>query len=205
VAQAIAAGEPIPAVDYQIPMGSLPLALGGWLDPLADRVPYLPTRIWSARVPLLPAGPGLRVGLALGPDAAGDRLPAAALGQLLATPGVSWYRIDAGTWPVPEDGFPEGVSLQPMAPLIRDAADAAPLLGQLDLVITADPTIAHLAGGLGIPVWVVTDPMPEWAFCGEGNRSAWYPSARVFPRARQAEWGATVDQLRTGLLAIAES
>ncbi len=198
-------GDPAPAADFELPFGSLPAALGEGLDPLAHQVPYLPTRIWSARVPLLPPGHGLRVGLALGADAGGDRLPPAALGTLLATPGVTWYPLDAAPWPLPQGSGPDIPSMHPLAPLIRDAADAAPLLGQLDLVITADPTLAHLAGGLGVPAWVVTDPVPEWAFCGEGSRSAWYPATRVFPRARMSEWGATVDQLRADLLTILES
>ncbi|MBK9067904.1 MAG: tetratricopeptide repeat protein [Gemmatimonadetes bacterium] len=201
VAQAIAAGEALPTVDYQLPFGSLPAALDEGVDALAGTVPYLPTRIWSARVPLLPPGEGLRVGLALGADAAGERLSPAGLGALLGTPGVTWYQLDAGAWPVSE-GALAAVPVHALAPLIRDAADAAPLLGQLDLVITADPVVAHLAGGLAIPAWVVTDPVPEWAFCGEGSRSAWYPEARVFPRSRMSEWGAVVDQVRAGLLEI---
>lgn len=194
VAQAVAAGDPLPPFDTHIPLEELPHYLPDAAADPAEPVPYLPTRIWSSRVPLVPAGAGIRVGLAVGTDGHDGRLSPVVLAQLLETTGVTWYLLDDAPLPLGE-AAPPAASLQRLAPMVRDSADLAPLLDQLDLVISADAVTSHLAGGLGVPLWAVAGPEPDWSIGGDGQRSGWYPTARVFPRAHGAEWVAVQEEL----------
>lgn len=203
VAQAIVAGEPLPPFDCHVPLGSVPGLLGRGVGSMIESLPYLPTRIWSSRVPLLPPGPGLRIGLALSERGEVPSFPARQLSELLRLPGISWYqlsRLDLS--PGGQEGVP---AIPDLTSNMEELADAAPLVSQLDLVIAIDGTVAHLAGGIGANLWVVTGPSRPWPWYDEGERSDWYPLARVFSQAQPGEWGGVLDDLRRALRQLPEA
>ena len=76
---------------------------------------------------------------------------------------------------------------------MKDFADTAALISHLDLVITVDTAVAHLAGALGIPVWLALPLIPDWRWLLEREDSPWYPSMRLF---RQSTWGDWAERLR---------
>ncbi|ARE41924.1 TPR repeat [Rhodovulum sp. P5] len=80
-----------------------------------------------------------------------------------------------------------------------DFAETAALVQRLDLVVMTDSAVAHLAGSLGVPVWLLLDRAPFWYFAGTGNHSPWYPSMRLFRQVRQGDWRDPVAQIRDGL------
>lgn len=191
------------AHDWQIPLCSLPGVLGVTLDTL-PRAPYL--RADPARV--------AHWGAALSPRRAG--VPRIGLVWQSGVWGVGvrdlcrqYKSIDAeGFLPLPQ-GF-DFVSLQPdalpaafagcvQAPAIADFADTAALIEQLDLVVSVDTAVAHLAGGMGKPVWVLMRHEGAPFFGATGETAPWYPSARVLRQSMPGDWAPVLAALRAGL------
>jgi hypothetical protein len=85
---------------------------------------------------------------------------------------------------------------------LEDYSDTAALVSQLDLVISVDTSVAHLAGALGKPVWVLLTHAPDWRWLFKGDDSPWYPSARLFRQDKRREWGAVVLRVRQALLEL---
>ena len=201
IAQTVTAGESLPAIDLHIPLGSLPRLLPGEYSAPPVEAPYLPTRIWSTRVPLLPAGGGLRVGIAW-KSREGRGAPAAltmaALAPLFRVPGVTWYSLEAGEEAL-QPGEITAAGLHDLAPLVKDVADLAALMGQLDLVVSVDAAVAELAGGLGIPLWVLLNTASGWQWGAEGERCLWYPTARLFRQNVPGGWATVVEQVAQAL------
>jgi ADP-heptose:LPS heptosyltransferase len=79
-------------------------------------------------------------------------------------------------------------------------SDTAALIPQLDLVISVDSSVAHLAGALGKPVWILLTHAPDWRWLLDRDDSPWYPSARLFRQRESREWGSVTMQVREALL-----
>ena len=86
---------------------------------------------------------------------------------------------------------------------LRDFAETAALIDNLDLVITIDTSVAHLAGAMGKPVWVLLPFMPDWRWMLDRTDSAWYPTMRLFRQPKIADWDTPLQQLVEALLAFA--
>jgi len=96
---------------------------------------------------------------------------------------VDWYSLQLGY----EGGLPwEG--LRDLAPHLCDFGDTALALDRLDVLVTVDTAVAHLAGAMGRPVLLMVPLMPDWRWLLEGERSPWYPSIRIFRQLRHGEW-----------------
>jgi ADP-heptose:LPS heptosyltransferase len=81
--------------------------------------------------------------------------------------------------------------------------ETAALMGALDLVITSDTSVAHLAGALGVPVWVVLQAIPDWRWLLEGSESPWYPTARLFRQREAGDWREVFARVAQELAALA--
>jgi hypothetical protein len=92
-----------------------------------------------------------------------------------------------------------------LTPAIGDMADTAALIEQLDLVIAVDTAVAHLAGALGKPVWVMLPTDPDWRWMLGREDSPWYPTMRLFRQARQGEWAPVIAAVRSALVAMGEA
>lgn len=198
VAQAVALAEPLPAAHREITLEALPRLFTRDVATLPSEAPYLPTRIWSARVPMLPSGEGLRVGIAWEGADGRALLDGEALAALATLPGITWYRLGTGAgdrpaW-VPEAAVTAG--MRDLTSLARDVADMAGLVGQLDLVIAVDGPVAELAGGLGVPTWVLLPTTAGWQWGADGTTSPWYPAARLFRQVEAGRWTEVVAQVR---------
>jgi tetratricopeptide (TPR) repeat protein len=183
--------EPLPAFDLQLPMGSLPLVFGTRLGSIPVDVPYLqaPTQAAPAlEAALAAAPPGLRVGLVWAGNPGHTRdaqrsIPAALLGALGQVPGVSWFSLQVG-----QDGPPPFENLRELGPLLTDFGATAWVLERMDLVITVDTALAHLAGALGRPTWLLVSFIPDWRWLLAREDSPWYPGLRVFRQAEPHDW-----------------
>ena len=216
VAQVVAQGEVLPEFDLHCPFISLPLAFGTTLD----TVPFVPryvapsaqkTLAWQQRI-----GPrqALRIGLvwAGGPHSsravqrpvdarrsihlskfAGLNLPGAAFFSLQkGEPAVSQLReLEAAGWRGP-------AILAPTAEL-NDFEDTAALVDQLNLVISVDTSVAHLAGALGKPVWLLNRFDTCWRWMTERDDSPWYPCMRIFRQPAAGDWESAIAQVRVEL------
>ena len=194
--------DALPAVDAQLPLLSLPGVLGIEPDRNPARHPYIaadPARRARAAAALRRSGQRLAVGIAWAGNPAhrNDRrrsLPLAALSPLLALPGIDWRSLQKGA---PAQEIAALPAAQALVPLPDDASfdDTAALVAELDLVITVDTSVAHLAGALGRPVWILLPFAPDWRWRLGTEDSHWYPTARLFRQSRPGDWVGVVERL----------
>lgn len=119
-------------------------------------------------------------------------IPAEALQPWASLPGIRWFNLQ----------FPPEPCGLPAAPIACcDIAELAVRLRLLDLVITVDTMTAHLAGALGIPVWLLLDHDPDWRWMSDRDDSPWYPTMRLFRQRRPGDWTEVIERVRSELLA----
>lgn len=202
-AQVVERGTALPGFDLQCPLMSLPLALGTRVEtiPAAEGYLTLPAANPSSRK----TGPGaLRLGLAWSgnPRNKGDAnrsMPLAALLPLAGVPGLELISLQKGA------GVEQLVALQDRLPIANAAAshadmyETARLVASLDAVLSVDTSIAHLAGAMGKPVWVMLPWVADWRWMKRRSTSPWYASARLLRQSTLADWGSVVEQLVAAL------
>ncbi|TWA95435.1 tetratricopeptide repeat protein [Azospirillum brasilense] len=201
----------LPDTDVQIPLMSLAGLFCPSLEAIPARVPYLrpdPRRAaaWSER---LAAGPGLRVGLvwAGNPSFHGDaqRSPRlAGLRPVLKVPGVRVFGLQKGPGREDLEGVDMPASFTDLGPEIADVADTAAIMANLDLVISSCTGPAHLAGALGVPVWVVLPHSPDWRWLMGRDDSPWYPTARLFRQTRSGDWSGPAEAVARALRTLVD-
>ena len=98
---------------------------------------------------------------------------------------------------------PAGLPLIYFAEDLKDFADTAALLANLDLVITADTAVAHLAGAMGKPVWTLLPFVPDWRWLLDRSDSPWYPPMRLFRQPRLMDWAPVIADVRAQLQLLA--
>jgi tetratricopeptide (TPR) repeat protein len=191
-------GESLPQFDVHCPLLSLPTALGVTLENLSSQVPYLfvdEARRERLRVRLA-AIEGFKVGINWqgNPQFRADRfrsMPLTHFEPLAKVQGVRLVSLQRGPG---EDQLPaiagrfEVVELPAANEPAETFADDAALVANLDLVVTSDTSVAHLAGALGVPVWVVIPFSPDWRWMLGRHDSPWYPTMRLFRPERIAGW-----------------
>ena len=102
--------------------------------------------------------------------------------------GVTFYSLQKGEAAAQAQQPPAGLTLHDDTTALHDFADTAALIAQLDLVITVDTAVAHLAGALGKPTWTLLSRSAEWRW-GLEDSTPWYPSMRLFRQSGPGEWG----------------
>jgi hypothetical protein len=204
-----ALGQPPSAgYDYWCRLMSVPAVLPA-STPIPTTVPYLfadraRASDWSARLQAI-AGGTRKIGLVWAGNPAHHfdafrSVPLRTLAPLGELPGISWCALQKG----PAQN--EIASASPDWPIhslgdeLHDFAASAALIDALDLVITVDTSIAHLAGALGKPVWILLAAQPDWRWMLHRTDSVWYPTARLFRQETLGEWGDVVTRLRQALL-----
>jgi tetratricopeptide (TPR) repeat protein len=192
----IAAGETEPPADIVTPLLSLPLVFGTTIDNIPARVPYLraPTdkqEVWQQRLATR-ARP--RVGIAWwgAQHIARRSLPIEALLPLLSWTGIDFHALQKDMPPRHRDWLAAHPSLIDHSEALEDFADTAALMSLLDLVITIDTSVAHLAGALGKPVWIMLPHSADWRWLLHRDDSPWYPTARLFRQPRRGNWHAVI-------------
>ncbi len=208
----VAAGGVLPPFDVQAPLMSLPRILGTRPDRLPAAVPYLCAprerrAAWQERFSRLS---GLRVGLVWSgnPEHAHDRrrsVDLEVLAPLGRLPGVSFVGLQYGARSCQGWAPPPGLRLVHVGPELGSFAEAAAAIAALDVVISVDTAMAHLAGALGVPVWVLLSFVPDWRWGLEGDTTPWYPSMRLFRQQTAGDWASVVSRLAAALEVLAQS
>jgi hypothetical protein len=139
------------------------------------------------------AEPGLRAGVAWAgnPRYKADRLRSVRLETLLPllqTPGFTWISLQKGEAAEQLAGLPDGVFVLDGSRSDRDLAETAALVETLDLVITTDTCIAHLAGAMGKPVWILLSHLGDWRWMQQRETTPWYPTARLMRQSTPGDW-----------------
>jgi hypothetical protein len=205
-----------PRIDYQIPFGSLARLRRRTRGEFPVHAGYLradPARAaaWQEKLRELR---GYRVGLCWAANPAVDdplasrrsrkkSLTLKQLEPLLAVEGVDYISLQ--TWEaaaqVAAADPATGARILDASAGLQDFADTAALIMNLDLVITVDTAVAHLAGALGKPVWILLPWQADWRWHAEGARTEWYPAARLYRQAQPEDWAGVVAQARADLAA----
>lgn len=203
--QVLTPGAPLPSYDFIVPVLSLPDRLGMIGRPNGSA--YLqadPDKLarWQARV----AGSNFKVGLVWGgnPGLRTDRRRSIALKtlrQLFDLKDVTWHSLQIG--PRADEITDLGLHdrLRDHRSDLIDLDEAAAAVMALDLVITVDTALAHLAGALGKPVWIMVYAPAEWRWGHDGPRTPWYDSARLFRQRHPGDWAPVIDEIRQALTA----
>jgi tetratricopeptide (TPR) repeat protein len=204
VDQLIAKGSPLPAFDCHAPLLSLPGIFRTTLATVPTEVPYIhvgPEAVEHWRETIA-AQAGSRTGLKVGLTWAGnplhknDRnrsLPARGLEALAGLENVVFFGLQKG--PAPECGL-ETIDLVGQS---RDFFDTAAILLNLDLIVSVDTSVAHLAGALGRPVLTLLPFAPDWRWMLDRADSPWYPSMKLYRQARRKDWMEVIQRLRAEL------
>jgi tetratricopeptide (TPR) repeat protein len=208
VKSVVARGEALPPYNVHAPLMSLPALLGTEIDTIPREIPYLAAEpavaaAWRDR---LASFEGLRVGLAWAgnPRHANDRnrsMPASVLQPLVHAGGATFFSLQVGSAAQDLDGFAGG-SVHDLAPQIGDFADTAAIVANLDLVVSVDTAVAHLAGALGRPVWLLLPFVGEWRWLLDREDTPWYPTMRLFRQRAPGDWSGVVDRVIEALAAV---
>ncbi|MCC6472836.1 MAG: glycosyltransferase family protein, partial [Burkholderiales bacterium] len=198
----IPSDQPLPwgRFDRHSPLMSLPLVFGTRLENIPATVPYLTVpedmrRAWAKRVAALPRP---RVGLAW---AGGRALRPDALRSMACERFEPLLRAGTASFVSLQQGQASSASplLHDWMQDCRDLLDTAALISQLDLVVSVDTAVAHLAGALATPVWLLNRHSSEWRWMREREDSPWYPVMRIFRQSRPGDWDEVIARVAQAL------
>ena len=198
------AGEtPLP-FDYHIPLLELPRVMGTTLETIPGETPYLKapashSKEWQSR---FSGDKGLKVGLVWTGNPVVASNPKRSINpQLLRSlgevPGVSLYSLQVG-----RDGEAARVfdyRITDLSPLLKDYADTAAAMEQLDLVISTCTSPIHMAGALGRPCWALLSKWPDWRWLLNRSDSPWYPTMRLYRQETAGDWSGVIAEVKSAL------
>ncbi len=189
--------------DCECPLMSLPAVFGTTVETVLWPGAYLgadPALALERQAEFPEIGPGQRVGLAWAgnPRYKADALRSMRLETLLPvlrTAGFWWISLQKGEAAEQLGCLPDDVFVWDGSSRERDLAETAALVATLDLVITTDTCIAHLAGAMGKPVWILLPHLADWRWMQERETTPWYPTARLFRQKTPGDWGGVVERV----------
>lgn len=200
---------PTGGYDYYSRMMSVPTSLAD--DAIPHAVPYLSVDesqvdAWRGLIGKA-AGSSRKVGLvwAGNPHHYLDvyrSAPLAALEPLASVHGIAWFALQKGAGEAQLDGVAHRWPICALGQLLDSFHATAAVIESLDLVITVDTSVAHLAGALGKPVWVLLPKQADWRWTMSGESTPWYPTARLFRQQVLGDWTPVVESVRRALEAL---
>ena len=211
ITKIVARGDSLPSFDLHCPLLSLPRAFDTTLDTIPNMTPYLSAdpelaARWRKR---LASVDGLRVGLVWAggqrpdpPLAAVDRRRSITLDMMASfdeIPGVSFFSLQKDAPSAGSAHPPPGRALHDFTADLYDFADTAALVANLDLVISIDTAVAHLAGALGKPVWLLNRFDTDWRWLLARDDSPWYPTLRQFRQSAPGDWNNVIGRVAAAL------
>lgn len=206
--QLIATGDPIPPFDIHAPLLSLPKILNTTLESIPAQVPYL--RSPSASLPAILDLDRINIGLKIGIVWASGQLSdhpdsirmykskscsLKLLAESLKSESIALYSLQVGKDALQFRSQTQ-IPIVDLSPQIHDFADTAALISNLDLIITVDTSIGHLAGALAKPVWVLLPFAADWRWLAKRQDCPWYPTMRLFRQSFPGDWLSVFEQIR---------
>jgi tetratricopeptide (TPR) repeat protein len=197
-------GQPLPGFDVHCPLMSLPLAFGTTLGTIPAEIPYLTasqdrvaewkSRLGDARVP--------RIGIVWSgsqqhKNNRNRSIPLEGL-DALRSPDLQLVSLQKDTRKGDEELL-RRYDIRYFGEEIRDFADTAALISLMDIVISVDTSVAHLAGAMGKPVWILLPFSPDWRWLLDREDSPWYPTARLLRQPAIGDWSSVIARVREEL------
>ena|SRR5450830_85736 len=206
--------DPLPPCDYAYVLMSLPYALK---TNCIEDIPAFPSYLhaepadqinWAERLNTLAGNTtDLRVGFvwAGNPEHGSDRrrsIPLETFSTIFQTPGIQFFSLQKGD-PVNElSKFPADFPIHNIGEQFKDFADTAAAMANLDLIISVDTSVVHLAGAIGAPTWTLLAHTPDWRWLNEREDSPWYPSMRLIRQQSRGDWPGVMNKVAAELLAL---
>ncbi len=203
-------GEPLPRFDLYAPLASLPAIFKTTLDTIPADIPYVradQTKVQRWRERLAPLK-GLKVGIVWAgtPLHQNDAARSSKLADFapLAMEGVALLSLQKGKPEAQLQNPPPGMQITPLGQDLRTFADTAALLECLDLTISVDTSVVHLAGALGRPVWTLLAKGPDWRWMLERDDTPWYPTMKLFRQREMGNWSEVIARVSANLRELAK-
>ena len=203
-------GDKMSTADFQCSLLNLPGALKTDLSNIPANVPYLRTVAayddkWRGSVP---RDRRLRVGLVWAGGHQFDRddkrsIRLTDFSGLLSNPDITFVSLQRDVRDYDAATLAKYPDLLHFGERLQDFSDTASVIAQLDLVISVDTSVAHLAGALGKPLWMLLPFVPDFRWLLERDDSPWYPSARLFRQPRIGDWASVIERVRGELATLA--
>ena len=194
--------------DTYLPLMSLPHVFETTLETIPASVPYIDAAALRRRKNssslLLNDSEYPKVGIAWARSTANrtDRHHSCALNEflpILSIPEVSFYSLQKGERNKDLADLPSEIPVQNLETELGDFDDLAVIIDELDLVISVDTPVAHIAGALGKPVWTLLSHTPDWRWMLEGETTPWYPTMRLFRQAQPDDWSSVIERVAEAL------
>jgi hypothetical protein len=206
VSSVVSAGATVSEAQVYLPLLSVPYVLGTTFESLPATVPYLSVPPSTASAGL--GGDRLRVGLVWrgNPKHENDMwrsLPLSTFNPLLDVDGVSFFSLQLGKGAGECAREPWSERVTDLAPSLTDFAATAAAVNELDLVITVDTAVAHLAGAMSKSVWILVPQGNDWRWLHGRDDSPWYPTARLFCQLRERNWRPVIVAMTRSLSELA--
>lgn len=208
---------------FHAPLLDLPLILGTTVDTIPANVPYLSPPASDFQLPapivsVLPEETGgdttqqdkrLKVGFvwASNPDSATSKKRSCPVTHFLAmaeVPGIALYSLQKDVPEADQELLQANPAVQDLCPQMHDFGDTAAAIAQLDLVISVDTAVAHLAGALGKPVWTLLPFVADWRWLLDRQDSPWYPTMHLFRQTQAGDWAGVFQQVLNRLRAVGQ-
>jgi hypothetical protein len=203
----LAQGARLPAVDYQCSLMSLPEVLRTRMETIPAAVPYLhpegaAVQSWRARLPR----DAINVGIAWSgkPTHVNDRNRSMSLATFrqVEVPGCRFVTLQPDVREADRASLSQWPAALDLGRDLRTFGDTAALVEALDLVISVDTSVAHVAGALAKPVWILLPFVPDWRWMLDREDSPWYPTARLFRQGADARWEPVLERVRSELAGL---
>jgi tetratricopeptide (TPR) repeat protein len=211
VDQVVSAVAQLPGFDFQLPLLSLPGVIGITADKITDKVPYLKADMglinkWRSKI--IPEK--YKVGLvwAGNPKHLDDHnrsCKLSAFASLMKMPEAVFYSLQKGNSDTQTINRAESTNLIDTGIELTDFADTAALIANMDLVISVDTAVAHLAGAMGHQVWTLLPFAPDWRWMLDREDTPWYPTMRLFRQSRFGDWDGVLANVEQALKAYIRS
>jgi Flp pilus assembly protein TadD len=212
IEQFIARNDPLPQFDAHCPLLSLPFVFKTNSKTIPLNLPYIHAEEgllnhWRL---CLAGDQKFKVGLvwAGGSEFKNDRIRSmglSVLASLANVANVSLYSLQKGKASEQALNPPAGMKLIDFTPELNNFAHTAALVANLDLVISVDTAVAHLAGAMAKPVWTMLPFAPDWRWMLNRNDSPWYPTMRLFRQQKHGDWSAPAEQMRQALIGLTKT
>jgi len=205
ISRLVAKGEPIPPFDVHCPIMSLPLAFKTTMETIPAEVPYLAVskniiEKWRSKL----NGAEIKVGIVWAgnpnhPQDLDRSIPLKNILPILRVKGARYFSLQKDLRHGDKETLDVNSQIVRLDQEINDFEDTAAIVMSLDLVISIDTSVVHLAGALGRPIWLLLPSNPDWRWLLDRSDSPWYPTARLFRQIDTGEWSTVIDDVRVEL------
>jgi len=204
--QIVSRGDPLPDFDMHCPLLSLPLAFGTRFESIPSMTPYLHTpthtlRHWTTRLGS-PDRPRVGICWAGRPNFKGDLSRSIGLSPmlpLLENTDVQFFGLQKDLRAGDTEILRHNPQITHLGDEIETFSDTAAVISSMDLVLSSDTSVAHLAGALGKPIWILLQCVPDWRWLLDREDSPWYPTARLFRQDETRDWDSVIARVRAAL------